>query len=196
MTNQRKAGHIGSRIQFGPSDEGFKIQISQEIPKAQMAMLTTWLVMWGIVIIPVIWYGLLADEFDISSDERIAYLIYSGFWTFFAVRIFKVWRWRRRGSEQIVINPSGISVAMLFGSRGLPDTFAHGSFGPMERLRLDPTKFMQTFDHAFWSLGGATLRFEARGKHIQFGKQLENKDADALASLIQKEVNRARGATT
>ncbi len=189
--SDRRAGSIGERILFSPSPSGIKIEISQKIPKAQMVMLSTWLVMWGIVILPVIWLGFLGDESMISSDERIAYMVYAGFWSFFAFRIFKVWRWRRVGKEQIVISERGLSVAMLFGERGLPDTFSHGSFGSMERLHLDPRKLMQSFDHAFWSLGGATVRFKARGKYIQFGKQLNDRDADALVALVQREVKRS-----
>ena len=60
-------------------------------------------------------------------------------------------------ARSLLIDRRGISVAMVFGQRGLPDFFAHGAYKGLSRVEENPAQILRTFEQAFWSMGGETL---------------------------------------
>ena len=189
---ERESGRVGDRIEFrwvqrGTEDESFNVEIVQRIPFPRMAMLSAWLVLWCCLEGVVLYFW---TQEPLEGNAWLGYAIYSAFWAFFAFRIGKVWMWRLRGREIIVADSRGISVAMAFGRRGLPDFFAHGAFKGVARVEENPTQILRTFEQAFWSMGGETLQFNAGRRTMVFGKQLNDRDADALLKLLRRAIDR------
>ena len=149
-----------------------------------MAMLSIWMVMWLCLEAAVLYFWLQGSS---EGNAAVGYAIYSAFWAFFAFRIGKVWLWRLRGSEVIVIDRRGISVAMVFGQRGLPDFFAHGAYKGLSRVEENPArKSCAPLSKAFWSMGGETLQFSGGKRTMVFGKQLSDRDADGLLLRLMR----------
>ena len=189
---ERSEGTIGARIAFrwsgrGTESEQLRIDITQQISARNMGLLSGWLVLWLSLEAAVLYVW---TQEPTAGNAWLGYAIYSAFWAFFAFRIGKVWMWRLRGSERIVANTRGISVAMAFGRRGLPDFFAHGAFTGVTRVEENPTQILRSFEQAFWSMGGETLQFKAGRRTMVFGKQLADRDADALLKLLQRATDR------
>lgn len=184
---RRKDGRIGDRITFQQDDDQLRVDIRQHIPPAQMTLLTVWLLLWCILEAAVLYFW---TQEPAEGNAALGYAIYSAFWAFFAFRIGKVWLWRKRGVEVITVDRRGLSVALAFGERGLPDFFAHGRYSLPRRIEDNPQQILRTFEKAFWSMGGETLQFSSGKKTMVMGKQLEDRDADALLKLIQVAVRR------
>jgi len=189
---ERSNGLIGDRIAFAWQDRGteseqLRVTISQGTTASNMAMLSIWMVMWLCLEAAVLYFWLQGSS---EGNAAVGYAIYSAFWAFFAFRIGKVWLWRLRGSEVIVIDRRGISVAMVFGQRGLPDFFAHGAYKGLSRVEENPTQILRTFEQAFWSMGGETLKFSGGKRTMVFGKQLTDRDADGLLRLMRPAAQR------
>ena len=119
-----------------------------------------------------------------QGNAWLGYCIYSAFWAFFAFRIGKVWLWRTRGQEVITVDRKGLSVALAFGQRGLPDFFAHGTYRLPSKIQENPQQILRTFEKAFWSMGGETLQFDSGKRTMVLGKQLDERDADALLKMM------------
>jgi hypothetical protein len=189
---ERSNGLIGDRIAFAWQDRGteseqLRVTISQGTTASNMAMLSIWMVMWLCLEAAVLYFWLQGSS---EGNAAVGYAIYSAFWAFFAFRIGKVWLWRVRGSEVILIDRRGISVAMVFGQRGLPDFFAHGAYKGLSRVEENPTQILRTFEQAFWSMGGETLKFSGGKRTMVFGKQLTDRDADGLLRLMRPAAQR------
>ena len=184
---RRKDGRIGDRITFQQDDDQLRVDIRQHIPPAQMTLLTVWLLLWCILEAAVLYFW---TQEPAEGNAALGYAIYSAFWAFFAFRIGKVWLWRKRGVEVITVDRRGLSVALAFGQRGLPDFFAHGRYSLPRRIEDNPQQILRTFEKAFWSMGGETLQFSSGKKTMVMGKQLDDRDADALLKLIQAAVRR------
>lgn len=189
---ERSNGLIGDRIAFAWQDRGteteqLRVTISQGTTASNMAMLSIWMVMWLCLEAAVLYFWLQDSS---EGNAAVGYAIYSAFWAFFAFRIGKVWLWRVRGSEVILIDRRGISVAMVFGQRGLPDFFAHGAYKGLSRVEENPTQILRTFEQAFWSMGGETLKFSGGKRTMVFGKQLTDRDADGLLRLMRPAAQR------
>ena len=184
---RRKEGRIGERIAIAQSDDSLKVDIHQQIPPVQMMLLTLWLVSWMALEVLVLYFWTQEPN---EGNAWLGYAIYSAFWGFFAFRIGKVWMWRRVGREVLVVDRKGISIAMAFGERGLPDFFAHGTYTMPSRIEANPQQILQTFEKAFWSMGGETLQFSSWKRTMVLGKQLSEQHASALLKLIQGAVRR------
>ncbi|MBK12913.1 MAG: hypothetical protein CL849_05220 [Crocinitomicaceae bacterium] len=184
---RRKEGRIGERIAIAQSDDSLKVDIHQQIPPVQMMLLTLWLVSWMALEVLVLYFWTQEPN---EGNAWLGYAIYSAFWGFFAFRIGKVWMWRRVGREVLVVDRKGISIAMAFGERGLPDFFAHGTYTMPSRIEANPQQILQTFEKAFWSMGGETLQFSSGKRTMVLGKQLSEQHASALLKLIQGAVRR------
>ena len=189
---ERSEGTMGGRIAFrwsrrGTESEQLRVDITQQTSARNMALLSVWLLLWLSLeaVVLYVW-----TQEPTAGNAWLGYAIYSAFWAFFAFRIGKVWLWRRRGTEVITVDRRGVSVAMAFGQRGLPDFFAHGTFKDLRRVEENPTQIMRTFEQAFWSMGGETLQFNAGRRTMVFGKQLGNRDADALLRLLRPAIDR------
>lgn len=188
----RSEGTIGQRIAFqwqdrGSETEQLTISIAQGTSPGNMALLSGWLLAWGALEIAVLVFW---SQDSGTENAWIGYAIYSAFWAFFAFRIGKVWWWRKRGREVIVADRRGVSIAMAFGDRGLPDFFAHGAYAGLVRIPENPTQILRTFEQAFWSMGGETLQFKGGKRTMVFGKQLTDRDADALIKLLGPALHR------
>ncbi len=189
---EKANGHIGSRVAFewhdrGTEAEQLRVNIAQGTSASNMAMLSVWMVLWMGLEAAVLYFWFQGPT---EGNATVGYAIYSAFWGFFAFRIGKVLLWRMRGREVITIDRRGISVAMVFGRRGLPDFFAHGAYSGLSRIEENPTQILRTFEKAFWSMGGETLQFSSGKRTMVFGKQLTDRDADGLMRLMRPAAQR------
>ena len=184
---RRKDGRIGDRITFDHSEDALRVDIRQQIPPAQMSLLSIWLVAWCALEAAVVNFWTQEPN---EGNAWLGYAIYSAFWSFFAFRIGKVWLWRLRGREVLVVDRKGVSIAMAFGERGLPDFFAHGTYALPQRIKENPQQILRTFESAFWSLGGETLQFSSGKRTMVLGKQLSDRDADTLLKMVQSAIRR------
>lgn len=184
---RRKEGRIGERITITQGDDSLKVDIHQQIPSKQMMLLTLWLLAWVALEVLVLYFWTQESN---EGNAWLGYAIYSAFWGFFAFRIGKVWMWRRVGREVLVVDRKGISIAMAFGERGLPDFFAHGTYRMPSRIETNPQQILQTFEKAFWSMGGETIQFSSGKRTMVLGKQLSEQHANALLKLIHGAVRR------
>lgn len=189
---EQASGAIGSRITYrwahrGTDEECLTIEIGQGITGRNMALLSAWLLCWLALEAAVVYFWMQESN---EGNAWLGYAIYTAFWAFFAFRIGKVWLWRRIGRELITVDRRGITVAMAFGNRGLPDFFAHGAWKGLSRIPANPTQIMTTFEQAFWSMGGETLQFSGGSRAMVFGKQLEDRDAEGLLRLLKPALDR------
>ena len=184
---RRKEGRIGERITITQGDDSLKVDIHQQIPSKQMMLLTLWLLAWVALEVLVLYFWTQESN---EGNAWLGYAIYSAFWGFFAFRIGKVWMWRRVGREVLVVDRKGISIAMAFGERGLPEFFAHGTYRMPSRIETNPQQILQTFEKAFWSMGGETIQFSSGKRTMVLGKQLSEQHANALLKLIHGAVRR------
>lgn len=176
-----KIQSIGNRITYAWHSEALTIIIAQTIPKKQLNMLMAWAVGWMVV------GGVFIGEWlNRTDDERTFFSICLAFWAFFAFRVGKVIWWRLQGQEMLRITSEGMSIKNAFGTIGKARFFLKENIQRMEVVRRDPAQFMQSLDQSFWIVGGDSLQFTYLSGRFVLGKQLSEKDAHALAKLMDQ----------
>jgi hypothetical protein len=173
---------IGQRISYAWHPDALTVIITQEIPRRQRLMLEVWFAAW---LMAGAGFG-QAWRMATTADERMFFMICIAFWTYFAFRVGKVVLWRRMGQEMIRVNAEGVSIKNAFGTFGRAHFFLKDNIKRLEVVRRDKTKFLHTLDQSFWIIGGDALSFQYFRKSIVFGKQLSEREAGALAKVIDK----------
>lgn len=176
---------IGKRITFVWHDDALTVVINQKIPRNQQMALEAWMLAWIAVGVVFCW-SLLHSV----GEERLFYSISTAFWTFFTFRVGKVILWRRKGSESIRICKEGMSVKNAFGTLGKAQVFHLANIQKMEIRRRDPASFLANLDQSFWIMGGDSIHFAHLNKSFVLGKQLNEKDAQDLAKLLDKGIRK------
>ncbi|MDA8606555.1 hypothetical protein N9L13_05940 [Flavobacteriales bacterium] len=172
---------IGQRITYAWHEDALTVIIHQRITSSQQMMLDAWFAAWLLV------GGSLGYAYTQSQGEEQNFLLIClAFWTFFAIRVLKVLAWRRVGREMIRVNAEGMSIKNAFGNYGKAKFFIKSNIKRMEVLRRDPSKFMHNLDQSFWIMGGDSLQFNYLRSRFVLGKQLNERDAKALAQLFDK----------
>lgn len=162
--------------------DALTVIISQTIPKKQQVLLECWWFAWLLAGMGFACGWWMAK----TTDEQMFFSICLAFWLYFFFRIGKAVAWRRVGQEMIRISQEGVSIKNAFGTYGRAQFFLKGNIKRMELIERDASKFFHTLDQSFWVIGGDALTFQYLRKSIVFGKQLEVKDALALAKVIDK----------
>lgn len=172
---------IGKRITYAWHEDALTVVIDQKIPKSQQLALEGWMFAWLLIGGAFFWILLQS-----TGDERMFYSISLAFWAFFAFRVGKVILWRRKGNESIRIHSEGMSVKNAFGTLGKAQLFQIRNLHKMEVIRREATSFLANLDQSFWIMGGDAIQFTHQNKSFVLGKQLNEKDAHALAKLLDK----------
>ena len=183
-----KSHRIGERIVVSRSGDRWMATISGAIPDWQRQSLELWLGAWG-ALGAMLAYG----AWSFPGGERQFYLICMGFWAFFAMRGWKVVRWRRSGHEVVQLSQDGLSIRLDHGKQAGKATEA-----PLEELKPaqapapNPKSFLESMDQQFWVVGGDRIHGGTASKTLVFGKQLKAKDASQLVTLFNKHLAQLR----
>lgn len=161
-----------------------EVHIDQKIERWKESLLVAWLAAWLFVGLAV-FFELQTTE---VGSERTFYFIFLGFWAFFFFRIGKVFVWRRIGEEIIKISPGEMTIKNAFGKFGRTNHFKLNGLRSFGLAKYDQKSFLQFMDQSFWIIGGEKLGFEYHSKKYRLGKQLSDKDATALARLMDKSI--------
>lgn len=174
---------IGDRISFTRSSDELTIIITQQIPRRKETIFLLWLVALGVAGVAFVFYWLNNPA---GSSDRIFFMICTAFIAFFLVRYGKVFLWRKIGREMIRIKGEEMSLKNAFGTYGRAQFFNTNNIHKFGVIPYDFTKFGQFMDRAFWEMGGEMLGFEHGGRKYRFGKQLDEREAERLARVIDK----------
>ncbi len=174
---------IGDRVSIQRSSHELTVVITQQISRKKETLFLLWLLALLVAGGAFIFYWINNPA---GSSDRVFFMICTAFITFFLVRYGKVFLWRKIGREMIRIKGEEMSIKNAFGTYGRAQFFNTNNIHRFGVIPYDFTKFGQFMDRAFWEMGGETLGFEHGGKKYRFGKQLDEREAERLARVIDK----------
>ena len=182
--SQTEPKFMGKRISVLRSKEDIVVTITQQIERWQMSLLMTWLAAWTFCGGVFITYLIKALNFD----ERMFFVICTGLWAFFMIRLTKVFLWRRSGREIIRISAGKLTLINAYWSKGKTEEFKLNSVFKLGLIKKDPSNFFVFLDDSFWIIGGERVGFSYGGEKIRLGKQLELRDAENLVRILESAI--------
>ena len=180
----KKISFESARISVHKQPEYLEIVINGSVPAQQRMLLMAWLIAWtgsGIYV--------FTQMFSQRGDTLIFMIVWMFFWMYFEYRITKAWIWRSYGKEVMRIGNKELKLLLdvPLGKKEL--TFSTDNLSGWHNLEKDKSAFVRNFYSAFWNIGGETVGFFYKAKLHSFARQISESDADALISIIKRQLN-------
>lgn len=179
--NQTAPKFIGKRISLQRTKNELVITINQQIERWQEAMLMAWLAAWTFCGV-IFWTYLLTTE---NNSERLFFIIITSLWTYFFVRILKVFLWRIGGKEIIKMRKGEVTIQNTYWNRGKINTYFTRNIFKLGLIKKNPNSFFNFMEDSFWIIGADKIGFSYSGTKIQFAKQLNPRDAENLVRTME-----------
>ena len=182
---------IGERISFVDEKSRTSIVISPEKSAFTSAMLGAWFFMWIGIGITMIWSYF---KLNLSDQENLIIGIFLVFWSYYAIRVGRVFFWLLWGKEMIRIDEKGLTIKNSVRNYGKSPIYFIDN---IKNLRINQPKersIQAVWEKSPWIRGGERIEFDYVGKVVRFGKKLEDKELNVLFQLISKKITEQRKA--
>jgi hypothetical protein len=184
LCDVKKNSFESDRISLNKKPEYLEIVINGSVPSQQKMILIAWLIAWtgsGIYV--------FSQMFSQKGDTLIFMIVWMFFWLYFEYRIAKAWLWRSYGKEVMQIRKNEIKLLIDVPLGKKEVTFSTDGLSGWHNLEKDKSAFVRNFYSAFWNIGGETIGFFHKTKLHVFARQISETDADALLSIIKRQLN-------
>lgn len=172
---------LGKRIMVSRTRDSLTLTILQKIERWKEALLAAWVAAWFFCGMVFIYELVLA-----SGAFRIFLLVVCALWLYFMLRIGKVLLWRLGGREVLTFTNGKMIIQNAYWSRGKKEIFQFHNIFKLGIIKHKSTSLFAFLDNSFWIIGGDRCGFSYSGRKIVFGKQLEQRDAEALIRITEQ----------
>lgn len=179
---------MDKRIEIQSKDKGTLIRVKAFIDQAKQRQLGIWLAAWTFCGLAVIAHLLFRE---VERDVFRFALIFLAFWLYFEWKIVKIFRWRKSGEEQFWITEDQMQYGRTYNNRGILRPYSINQINAVRPIEAEKNNFVKTFFDSYWVMGDEQLAFTVSGKVIPFGLRLSKKEAQKLAGIINKELDKA-----
>lgn len=176
---------IGNRISYVDQEAKTTIIITPEQPGFIKALLGAWFFMWLTIGITITWSFF---NFKFTQQEQIILFVFMGFWIYYAVRVGRTFLWSLYGREYIRIDKIGMSLKTSVKRYGKSRQYLLENIKKIGLYVPPSNSFQSAWENSPWIRGGERITFEYMGKHIRFGRKLNEQEAKQLFQLVTKRI--------
>jgi hypothetical protein len=177
---------IGNRISYVDQENKSTIIITPENVGFVKALIGAWFFMW-IAIGAVISWSFFT--FQLKEQEKIALVVFMVFWTYYFVRIGRMFLWLLYGSENLKIDKIALTLKTAIKKYGKSKEYYIENIEKIRMFVPEKKSFQAAWENSPWIRGGERLEFDYRGKTIRFGRKLTEQEAKQLFQLITKRLD-------
>ncbi len=172
---------IGKRCSVLINEKIFSLVIIPTHEKRKIGILFLWLFAWTVSGLIV-----LMSYPKVPENAKIAIIIWLAFWAYFEFKIVRVFMWKRFGKEKLWVKSGTVFYQQEINGRGKIKEYDINLISDIAVLEVEKGNFSDTFNQSFWVKGGERIEFVCQGKHIKFGMQLNDEDANKTAAELKK----------
>lgn len=181
---------IGNRISYKDTDIKTTIVITPENVGFYKAIIGAWFFMWLTIGVVMIWgYNTFPFKADMKDQLSIMFLIFMLFWTYYFIRVGRMFFWLLYGSENIKLDKISLTIKTSIKGYGKAKQFYIEN---IEKVRVSIPKensFQAAWENSPWIRGGERLEFDYLGKTIRFGRKLNERESKLLFQLLTKRLD-------
>ncbi len=174
---------IGERITVSKKDAETIIRIDGTVESWMNHALFGWVIMWSLTGLYVV-YFLSAGQ--VKGEQLFFFLTYLTFWGYFEYKSIYSWLFRVRGYELIKIAPDAIYIKKAVFSFGKVQRYVRENINEMRKLDQYDRSLAAVYNKSFWVVGNEQIVFQYLSKNVGMGMHLNDKDAQALLTLVRK----------
>jgi hypothetical protein len=176
---------ISERIGYEATDEGLTVRIkaSKAGDLKKIQAMKAWVIAWAVS------GGLIGSALFMNypADLKLYLFIFLAFWAYFLFKISRAYYFRKYGIETLFLN--GDQLMLRKDMHGKPGKSLFFRLQEKNCFRhLDKNQKGSWFYDSFWMDSGGNCGFGKPGAEYRFGIQLEQKEAEQLVKILNKEI--------
>jgi len=129
-------------------------------------------------------------DIEKNQGKRIFILGLLAFWAYFEYKVGKTFLFRKFGKEKLWIKNGNLFYQREINKRGKKKEYNPTLINNLEVLKPNRGDFFVQMQESFWVIGGERLMFSYASKHVKFGIQLTDKEADTIYKELKKELKK------
>lgn len=175
---------IGKRISIKSNKDKTTVVITTGIASWKEALLAAWILCWLVCL------GVFISElFKPHTDKE--HIILFGiivFMVYYAVRIIKVYAWRKWGMEFIKITDTALTYKRSIRKWGKAHQYFLENIKDISLVTKEDGSIAKLLENSFWVRGGQRVSFDYLEKLVRIGIQLNDADAKAFSQWLHSHV--------
>lgn len=179
---------ISKRSSYFSSEERFSLVIlgieDGNRPKLRLLWLAAWILVGIFVVIE-------ARRLEMSREMGLMLTVFMCFWGYYLFRILRAVRWQQVGKEMLMIKDGKLIHKNSIGEVGRSRSYDLSNVHPM-RPKEAIQGFASLFEDSFWGTGVGCIELLAEGSTLLIGKRLNDKEAEKVMSLFNRELKNRR----
>ena len=172
---------IGTRISIIEKENALSVVILSYRSKLKNLLVVAWMLLFSVC-------GILAIiEFRAAGerDRKIFWLVFISFWIYFELVVLKAFLWRLRGKEKIIFSKDSVRVKRDVTGFEKYKEYRAEQIANWRRIERDPSSLVNSYENAYWYVGGERVGFNYYGKEIRIGSQLNQEETGQLLGKIK-----------
>ncbi len=179
---------IGERISIKSSPDKTTLVISSKIESWKEGLLAAWIVCWLISMGVFTW-----QLFQTNGDkEKIILFVVLMFMFYYAIRIIKVFAWRKWGMEYLRFTDDEVTYKRAIKKYGKAHVFYYENIKDVAIITKEDGSIAKVLENSFWVMGGERVTFEYLGKFVKIGVQLNDEDGEAFGKYFNEQIKRRK----
>ncbi len=176
---------IGERTSIVDDKKKTTCVIYPEEKPMVTGLMGAWVTMWLVIGATVIWafYTLI-----LSDQEKVIVFVFMTFWTYYAVRVIRMFFWLMWGNELVKVDETSMTIKRSIKGYGRAIPYYLENIKQVSLSVPKENSFQAVWEASPWIKGGERIEFDYLGKMIKFGRKLNERDAKLLFNLLTKRI--------
>lgn len=179
---------LSERTSYLETEDRLSIVVSAKSDGQRAMLRWFWSVAW-IFIGGYVFYELRNS--GLEKEVKLVLNVFLVFWFYYLVRIVRTLFWQLKGEERLLLKEDGLTLKDAFGEWGKAVSYHVDNVSPMQAREKD-LSWRSLFEDSFWALGLGSAQFQVEGKMLSFGRELDDKERNALIRLFNKKLKQLK----
>lgn len=175
---------ISERISYRKTSEETTIIITGKIERSKESLLLAWILAWSFcgILILIALFG------DYPREQKLYFVIFLSFWTYFEYKVIYVFRYRKWGKEYLRIADGKLTIKRSISKIAKANEYFIENIRNLSIIEKNNKSFFQQLEKSFWTIGDEGISFEYLGKFIKLGIQLDEVENKKLLKFLKEEL--------
>ncbi len=173
---------LSKRISVVRSENEVSVVVMAMEKPSQSNTQLFWFILWTICGSVMIYYFFQQE----AGKTKTMYLVWIGFWLYFAYLIGRAWMWRRFGRELIQIKNGKFLYKRDTAGRGFVHVYAAERVKNFRVAEDNSPKWLKSMGGNTWNTDCNSVAYDFEDKELQMGYQLDAAEKKALIHLFKK----------
>lgn len=172
------------RISIDREKESIKVKIKAYCEPKKQQLLMLWIILFSLCGVAIIsqFFG------DYDRGVKLFFVVYLVFWFFFEFKVIYAFRWRKYGTEEILINSNQLNLVKTIGKRGITSTYKLDDIQKLDFYKDANGKFVKSMNTSYWNINRYSLAIYLDNETVPFAIDIDSSEAKTILHQLRSAI--------